>query len=649
MKWLRIIKESKMENKILLDIARLYRYLEEENKKTNALYENIKSNVPEFLKPVFEKLPNNQEVLLALIDRVVALKEGALLNILNKLQFKEEDILEVRALMLHITENFYVKKHQKLLEFVRNENLLTPFLRELLASVHQVGLVFNSFFANWQEKLILGINKDLSQKFNDNLPSILEALKSAEEVSQNGEVSDRSYSVPVLKENAYQAIAYADFFKEDFELFQTTFEKMLLNLELIPEVCPKFEQKDSYLAYFKTLQKALMEKDTAKLLESWRDVDRAWMKITTPLQVGHPLEYYEDHYRRAVAPEWDLRIARIYEGKDLLDLDSTSEVNKEAFVEFYSQYTAKMPQTPYKEEIDFCVQESLAKTQSYGGQPLLFYGAELNGLFSAQVVPNDESVSSKYGKKIFYFPDRVWEISCAKPFMLLSRKTFPEEFLDFNREMLYFRKEDWYKVYEISTIGHEFGHILWVSLDSELQINRSGQFKNIEEFKATMGGLAYYFVAKNQPLLKELVFNTISRAVGLMAWKKEGEVLPYYCEGLIHLDILFSAGILEYVGNFESVALEIHEEKIPQLIEKYLQTYDELIEIYLNKADALEFLSRYALKDKEGYFMPLRKEVCAFVRDYYEQYNAIGQVVDTLSVAKWKENYLKGKKLATHQ
>ncbi|EES89613.1 invasion protein CiaB [Helicobacter canadensis] len=637
-----------MENKILLDIATLYRYLEEENRKTNGLYESIKSDIPIFLKPIFKKMPVNQETLLALIDRVVALKEGALLNVLNKLQFKEEEILEIRTLMLRITEDFYVKRHQKLLEFVKDRNLLTPFLRELLVSVHQVGLVFNSFFINWQEKLILGINKDLSQKFNNDLPSILEALKSAQEISQNGEVSDRSYSVPVLKEGKYEAMAYADFFKGEFETFQATFEKMLLNLESIPEVCPKFEQKDSYLAYFKALQKALMQKDTTKLLESWRDVDKAWMKITTPLQVGHPLEYYEDHYRKAVAPEWDLRIARIYEGKDLLDLDSTNEVSKEAFMEFYSQYTAKMPQTSYKKEIDFCVQESLAKTQSYGGQPLLFYGAELNGLFSAQVVPNDESVSSQYGKKIFYFPDRVWEISCAKPFMLLSRKTFPEKFLDFNREMLYFRKKDWYKVYEISTIGHEFGHILWVSLDSELQINKSGQFKNIEEFKATMGGLAYYFVAKNQPLLKELVFNMISRAVGLMAWKKEDEVLPYYCEGLIHLDILFSSEILEYVGNFESVALKIYEERIPQLVERYLQVYDELIKIYLNKADALEFLSKYTLKDAEGYFMPLREEVYTFVRDYYEQYNAIGQVVDHLSIAEWKENYLKGKKIATY-
>jgi hypothetical protein len=32
------------------------------------------------------------------------------------------------------------------------------------------------------------------------------------------------------------------------------------------------------------------------------------MSIKTPFQISHPLEYYEDKYRKAVAPEWDLRI-----------------------------------------------------------------------------------------------------------------------------------------------------------------------------------------------------------------------------------------------------------------------------------------------------------------------------------------------------
>jgi len=47
---------------------------------------------------------------------------------------------------------------------------------------------------------------------------------------------------------------------------------------------------------------------THLLVEKWADVDRAWMKIQTPIQIGHPLEYYEDHFRKAVALEWDIRL-----------------------------------------------------------------------------------------------------------------------------------------------------------------------------------------------------------------------------------------------------------------------------------------------------------------------------------------------------
>jgi hypothetical protein len=35
------------------------------------------------------------------------------------------------------------------------------------------------------------------------------------------------------------------------------------------------------------------------------------MKIQTPFQIVHPLEYYEDRYRKAVAPEWEIRLQNV--------------------------------------------------------------------------------------------------------------------------------------------------------------------------------------------------------------------------------------------------------------------------------------------------------------------------------------------------
>ena len=64
-----------------------------------------------------------------------------------------------------------------------------------------------------------------------------------------------------------------------------------------------------------------------------------------------------------------------------------------------------------------------------------------------------------------------------------------EAFMNDEREIIFHQAPLWHQVYEVSTIGHEFGHILWMDHDTETRMNQSGVFKNIEEFKATTGGL----------------------------------------------------------------------------------------------------------------------------------------------------------------
>lgn len=630
-------------NKVLSDIAKIYSYLQEQNRQNNTFYEYVKEGrVPEILEDFFKTTPKNEEILLACIDRIVGLKEGAIENVLKKENFKEEQILEKKEQLYFIARDYHTKAHQNLIDFIKEKDLLTPFLQEVIVSVHKIGIVFNQFFYVWNKELILKINKKLAEDFRGNLEAILEALKDTLEVARDGEINDRSYSVPQIYEGKYKAVAYAEFFKEEFLEFERVFDECLKKLEEIEENLPSLEQKEAHLNYFKALKNALLQKDIQELLPAWREVDKLWMQLSSPLQIGHPLEYYEDHYRKAVAPEWDIRIARIYEGIDLLEQkDEGFKIKKEEILKFYEDFTKKLEDTPYKQNIDETTRKSLLQTQSYGGMPLIFYGAEMNGLFSAQVVPNDESVSKKYGKKIFYFPDRVRELSCAKPFMKLSSLTFPKYFLDSTRELLYFREKDWYSIYEIATVGHEFGHILWVDEDSEQVMNKSGQFKNIEEFKATMGGLIYYFTNQYQKYLKDLVFNLISRAVGLIAWMKEGEVLPYYCEGLIHLELLFKSGIVKFNGDFNTCALSINEAKIPNLVELYLQTYEDLAKVYLNKQDAKEFLSLFASLDEKGYFKPNAKEVREFVEGYYKEYEKNGQVLDSIDFKTWSENFKK--------
>ena len=69
-------------------------------------------------------------------------------------------------------------------------------------------------------------------------------------------------------------------------------------------------------------------------------------------------------------------------------------------------------------------------------------------------------------------------------------------------------------------------------------MNMTGQFKNIEEFKATASGLMAFFHEENSLLKEYIIDDLVSRAVALIGWREVENVLPYYCEGLIHLEIL---------------------------------------------------------------------------------------------------------------
>ena len=70
----------------------------------------------------------------------------------------------------------------------------------------------------------------------------------------------------------------------------------------------------------------------------------------------------------------------------------------------------------------------------------------------------------------------------------------------------------------------------------------------------------------------------MSRAVGLMAWREVGEVLPYYCEGLIHLDILFGSGVITYDGQ-----IKIDYTKYDAMKEAYVSAYKDLADTTLAK------------------------------------------------------------------
>jgi len=602
------------------DLQALYLELQDRQSQLNGFYELLhgehkraKASVEAFLELL--GLPYNDDTVMAALTRMVNLREDALEQVLSKLELSQEEIEVKKELAYGFVSMMHITRHESLIGWIEQQKLLTPFYRSLIFGVHFVGIRLSEWQSHWTGHIINGVNKELASLFEEDDAKVFEMLaqKNLLDLAPNNEVGDRCYSVLQKDETGkYSSVAYAKAFPKEVQGVSIALEQLMMLLnEHEDEV---FGQKSQWIAYFNALKEAFSHEEPNALIAKWADVDRKWMAVKTPLQVGHPLEYYEDHYRKAVALEWDLRIVnpRLQEG-------SPTRANIKDFASVMAEGFGGDAQVTMDKNLT-----QVDETQLYIGQPILYYAAEFNGLFSAQVVPNDEQVSTELGKKIFAYADFVMESKKSKPTMKLSVEMMGEDFVKKQRNLIETQPKLWQEIYDISTIGHEFGHILWIDADTETKMNGSGQFKNIEEFKATSGGLMAFFHNEKEALKEHIVDDVVSRAVGLMAWREVGEVLPYYCEGLIHLDILFHSGIMSYDGQ-----VKIDYSKYEAMKEAYITAYKDLAENYLQKVDASEYLAQYTVKS-EGVYLPKNKEIKSFVEAYYARYKEIGQQTVTI-------------------
>jgi len=554
-------------------------------------------------------IPRDKESEMAALTRFVNLREDALEQVLQKNGCSKEEIAMKKELAYGFVSTMHITRHESFISWVEEHKLLTPFYRSLILGVHYVGVMLSVWQSQWTHHIIHTVNLELSEMFNGDDAKVFEMLQgeSLLDTDENGCVGDRCYSVLKKEDSGYKSIAYAEAFPKEVSQVITALEQLISLLNQHED--DLFNQKSEWIAYFTAIKEAFGHTKTNELLSKWAEVDRKWMAVKTPLQVGHPLEYYEDHYRKAVALEWDLRIVnpQLQEGSE------TRENIKNFASQMAEDFGAIAEKTMAKNLIQ------VDETQLYIGQPILYYAAEFNGLFSAQVVPNDEQVSAELGKKIFAYADFVMESKKSKPVMKLSVEMMGEGFVKAQRKLIDTNPKLWQEIYDISTVGHEYGHILWIDSDTEMKMNGTGQFKNIEEFKATCGGLMAFFHNEHEALKEHVVDDVVSRAVGLMAWRKVGEVLPYYCEGLIHLDILFGSGIITYDGQ-----IKIDYSKYDAMKEAYQNAYRNLAENYLKKVDANLYLSQYTVKT-DGVYLPKNETVKSFVEHYYARYKEIGQ------------------------
>ena len=622
------------------DLQKIYDFLDTQKSQTNQLIKHLEDKEFEKLTIIddFAKALNltmKDDLRFALVTRLVNLRNDSLVQVLKKLEKSEKEIIEIQEKAYNFVKDYWHDIHSKLLDFITTNNLLSPFYQEIFIGVYNVGLQMSSWQTSWTAHIINGINKELIAKFDGDEEKVMKYLEDEKllDLGHGGIIADRSYSALVKNGDGYKSEAYIKAFKkETTEVIDALEEFADKLIELEDDV---FNQKWDYVLYIQALIKAFSEDRTDELVSKWADVDRAWMKIKTPIQIGHPLEYYEDHFRKAVALEWDIRVTN----PKFAQNDHRVNKIKSAFTKIFSSFEPNAKSEEYKKIFDFSF-KSLDKVQLYVGRPALFFGAELNGLFSAQVVPNDEVVSLEEGKKIFAFSDEILQSSRAKPFLKLSREIFGQELLTKDRNFLFKQTASWHSVYDITTIGHEYGHILWCDEETESFMNKTGNFKNIEEFKATTGGLISYLLDEENDekhLKKAILIDLVKRSVGLISWMEVDEVQPYYCEGLIHLCALFESGILDWNEEKKELKIDLEDEKFEKLKAWYIKNYTALAKHYLEKLDATKFLNIYATK-KDKYFMPNDDKIKSFVEYYFKRYQEIGQELDDFDK---KDNYIK--------
>lgn len=575
----------------------------------NCDFEKMRVFVDDFLQTVGLSL--NNENRLSALTRLISLRDEQLVQSLVKEDFSTVQIDGVKEKAYLWVKDFYLQRHLEFLQTIEEKQLLNEFYRELFKGVHEIGVALSSWQSSWTQHIINTINPQLQEKFGDKAVAYLDEHK-LYDTDANGKKADRAYSVLQENNDGYKALTYAQFFDQEVQKVQDAFTQMITKLEALED--NDTNQKEQYITYFKALQEAFGEKEQKNLIQKWQEVDRTWMKVTSPIQVGHPLEYYEDHFRKAVALEWDVRISN----PNNLGADKTYK----NILYMYNTLFEKLGKDK-KKVLDLTI-SNLQRVGLYIGRPALYYAAEFNGLFSAQVVPNDELVSKEEGKKIFAFSDNILDALRAKPFLKIQNKIFGKEFMDSERELVFKKPELWHKVYEITTIGHEYGHILWLDNDTETHMNQSGVFKNIEEFKATTGGLMAYFMNEDASCKEYVLADLIKRSIGLISWMKTDEVQPYYCEGLIHLSGLFQTKVLDFD---ETLKIDMSDDAYERLKVWYIQTYEALASHYLAKKDANEFLSQYASK-KSGNYLPVEAKVKNFVDYYWSLHQEMGREVD---------------------
>ena len=228
-------------NKFLDDLVEVYEFLNSQKAHINKLISYLENKefdkleiIEDFAK--YLELEMNDDLRFALVTRLVSLRDDSLVQVLKKAKKNEEQIIELQEDAYCFVRDFWHEKHKNTVDYIKNNNLLSPFYQAVFEGVYNVGLKMSSWQSLWTAHIINDINKELMTKFDGNEEEIFKYLENNKlfDLGHNSMIADRSYSALVKEKDGYKSQAYIKAFKT-----QTTavidaleeFEESLIELE----------------------------------------------------------------------------------------------------------------------------------------------------------------------------------------------------------------------------------------------------------------------------------------------------------------------------------------------------------------------------------------------------------------------------------
>jgi len=117
------------------DIQKIYDFISTQKDDINKLYEYLEQNQDDKLAIIkdFAKnlgVPISEDMKLALITRIVGLRDDSLVQVLKQLDFNDEQIIELQEKAYQFAKNYWLDIHKSRIEFISSNNLLTPFYQK---------------------------------------------------------------------------------------------------------------------------------------------------------------------------------------------------------------------------------------------------------------------------------------------------------------------------------------------------------------------------------------------------------------------------------------------------------------------------------------------------------------------------------------